>query len=39
MKEKKITNLLKLGALFFGISLLLWNCENESELIPEEITT
>lgn len=37
MKERKIINLLKLGALFFGMSLLLWNCENESELIPEKL--
>ena len=34
-KENKLTKLLKLGILFFGISILLWNCEKE-ELIPAE---
>ena len=29
MKKEKLTNLLKLGILFFGISLLFFNCENE----------
>lgn len=28
MKKNKLTNLLKAGILFFGISMLLWNCEN-----------
>ncbi|WP_435254500.1 hypothetical protein [Tenacibaculum sp. A30] len=28
--KKQITNLLKLGVFLFGISLLLWNCENEN---------
>ncbi|WP_123899344.1 hypothetical protein [Aureibaculum marinum] len=31
---KKITNSLKFGALIFGISLLLWNCQKE-ELIEQ----
>jgi hypothetical protein len=34
-KRKKLTNFLKLGILFFGISLLLWNCENQNESIIE----
>lgn len=29
MKTKRFTNYLKLGALLFGISILLWNCEKE----------
>jgi hypothetical protein len=29
-KKNKVTNLLKTGILFFGISLLLWNCEQET---------
>ena len=33
MKNRK-TNFIKLGILFFGISLLLWNCEKE-EFIEE----
>ena len=28
-KKNKLTNFLKIGILFFGISLLLWNCEKE----------
>lgn len=28
-RKNKITNLLKIGILLFGISLLLWNCEQE----------
>lgn len=28
-KKNKITNLLKIGILFFGVSLLLWNCEKD----------
>jgi hypothetical protein len=34
-KKNKLTNLLKTGILFFGISLLLWNCENQNESIIE----
>ena len=34
-KKTKIVNSLKLGILLFGISLLLWNCEKESETIPQ----
>jgi hypothetical protein len=30
MKNRK-TNFIKLGILFFGISFLLWNCENEEK--------
>ncbi|TXD49999.1 hypothetical protein [Polaribacter sp. IC073] len=30
MKKNKLTNYLKIGILFFGISLLLWNCEKET---------
>ena len=34
--KNKLTNLLKTGMLFFGISLLLWNCEkDETNFIPE----
>ena len=33
----KLTNFLKLGILFFGISLLLWNCKEE-ETFQEELT-
>mgnify|MGYP003670810909 CR=1 FL=1 len=29
MKKTKITKLLKLGILLFGVSLLLWNCEEQ----------
>ena len=29
-RKNKITNLLKIGILLFGISLLLWNCNDES---------
>lgn len=29
-RKKQITNLLKLGVFLFGVSLLLWNCENEN---------
>ena len=36
-KRKKLTNFLKLGILFFGISLLLWNCKEE-ETFQEELT-
>ncbi|WP_298883026.1 hypothetical protein [uncultured Polaribacter sp.] len=31
--KKKLTNLLKIGTLFFGVSLILWNCEKNSETI------
>lgn len=31
--KKKLTDLLKIGILFFGVSLLLWNCEKDSETI------
>ena len=36
-KKNKLTNLLKTGILFFGISLLLWNCEkdNSNDFISE----
>jgi hypothetical protein len=34
MKEKKLSKLFKIGILFFGVSLLLWNCEKD-ELIEE----
>jgi len=33
MNKNKLANLLKTGILFFGISLLLWNCETENELV------
>ena len=36
-KRKKLTNFLKLGILFFGISLLLFNCEQRE--FPEEMET
>ena len=36
-KRKKLTNFLKLGILFFGISLLLWSCKEE-ETFQEELT-
>jgi hypothetical protein len=36
MKKNKLTNLFKTGILLFGISLFLWNCENESN--SEDIT-
>ncbi|WP_428743463.1 hypothetical protein [Tenacibaculum sp.] len=35
-KRSKITNLLKVGILLFGFSLLLWNCENENLAINNE---
>ncbi|OCK42694.1 hypothetical protein BA195_13850 [Tenacibaculum soleae] len=38
MKNKKI-NFIKLGILLFGISLLLWNCQNEDLSIPTENQT
>jgi hypothetical protein len=34
-KKNKVTNLLKTGILFLGVSLLLWNCEQET--VFEEI--
>jgi hypothetical protein len=36
-KKNKLTNLLKTGILLFGISLLLWNCENEESLQNLEV--
>lgn len=33
--KNKLTTFLKTGILFFGISLLLWNCENQNEPIIE----
>lgn len=39
MKRKnKLSNLLKTGILFFGISLLLWNCENQEDIKIESNT-
>lgn len=38
MKKSKLTNLLKFGILFFGISLFLFSCEKE-ELIPIEVSS
>lgn len=35
MKKNKFINLLKIGILFFGISLLLWNCEKEDNFNSE----
>jgi hypothetical protein len=35
MKKNKLPHFLKTGILFFGIALLLWNCEKE-ELVPIE---
>lgn len=35
-RKNKITNLLKIGILLFGVSLLLWNCEKEEYI---EITS
>jgi hypothetical protein len=35
--KNKLNNLLKTGILFFGISLLLWNCKEE-ETFQEELT-
>ncbi|MDB0039788.1 hypothetical protein N9F02_01525 [Polaribacter sp.] len=37
MNKNKLANLLKTGILFFGISLLLWNCDKDIE-IEEPIT-
>nr|WP_299031369.1 hypothetical protein [uncultured Tenacibaculum sp.] len=28
-RKKQITNLLKMGVFLFGVSLLLWNCEDD----------
>lgn len=36
-KKNKLTNFLKLGILFFGISLFLFNCERQDFLEPETI--
>ena len=40
MSRKKLTNFLKTGILFFGISLLLWNCEKETqnEIIEHQLS-
>ena len=38
-KKNKLTNLLKTGILFFGISLLLWNCQTENEVIENNEPT
>jgi hypothetical protein len=38
MKKNKLANLLKLGILFFSISLLLFSCEKE-ELMPLEVNS
>ncbi len=35
-KKNKSINYLKLGILLVGISLLLWNCENEADFITQE---
>ena len=37
-KKNKSTNFLKIGILLFGISILLWNCENE-QINQNEITS
>ncbi|QTD37954.1 hypothetical protein JL193_01200 [Polaribacter batillariae] len=34
MKKNKLTKLLKIGVFFFGISLVLWNCEKTEEITP-----
>lgn len=40
MKKKKLNKLLKLGILFFGISITLWNCEKEeTEFQNQQIKT
>lgn len=38
MKKRKFKNYLKLGILFFGITLFLWNCEKQApnDLIPND---
>ena len=36
MKNRKI-NFIKLGIFLFGISILLWNCEKESNQIDQNI--
>ncbi|WP_218597896.1 hypothetical protein [Polaribacter sp. NJDZ03] len=38
MNKNKSINLFKLGILFFGISLLLWNCEKEENQLVQENT-
>ena len=39
MRKNKLINFLKTGILFFGISLLLWNCEKEEFLEnPQELS-
>jgi hypothetical protein len=32
---RKMKNYLKTGILLLGISLLLWNCDNDSEIIDD----
>ena len=34
--KSRLTNFLKTGILFFGISVLLWNCDTENEPIKNE---
>ena len=39
MKKNKLPNLLKTGILLFGVSILLWNCQNNitnEEISPEK---
>lgn len=36
-RKSKLTSLLKTGLLLFGISLLLWNCEQESVIEEQQI--
>ena len=35
--KNKFTNLLKIGILLFGISLFLWNCENDYEITNTKV--
>jgi hypothetical protein len=37
-KKNKLKNLLKIGTLLFGVSLLLWNCQENEILIEQSIT-
>uniref|UniRef100_UPI000B0928A9 hypothetical protein n=1 Tax=Tenacibaculum ovolyticum TaxID=104270 RepID=UPI000B0928A9 len=34
-EKNKLTNFLKTGILLFGVSILLWNCENEQDTFNE----
>ena len=36
-RKNKLTNFLKIGILFFGISLLLWNCEQENLVVDRQV--